>query len=229
MIDRRLFLAAGSAVAATLGLPRIALARPVTDRRLVFIIQRGAADGLATLAPVGDPTFASVRRAFAEDASAGTKLDGFFALHPAMGETAKLYAAREALFVHAIASPYRDRSHFDGQNVLETGGRTAYTVKDGWLNRLLGLLPADESKALALSSTVPMVLRGARDVSSYAPSQLPNASEDLLGRVAMLYESDAQLHPLWAQAMQTRAMAGDTPGGGGRDNGAAVGLRSRPS
>ena len=72
-----------------------------------------------------------------------------------------MYADRQALFVHAVASPYRDRSHFDGQNVLETGGSAAYRIKDGWMNRLLGLVPADEAKALALSSTVPMALRGA--------------------------------------------------------------------
>ena len=71
----------------------------------------------------------------------------------------------EALFVHAVASPYRDRSHFDGQNVLETGGSAAYRLKDGWMNRLLGLLPQDEAKALALSDTVPMALRGGHEVS----------------------------------------------------------------
>jgi uncharacterized protein (DUF1501 family) len=126
------------------------------------------------------------------------------------------------LFVHAVASPYRDRSHFDGQNVLETGGSAAYRVKDGWMNRLLGLLPADESKALALSSTVPMALRGPHDVSSYASSALPSASDDLLARVGKLYESDQQLHGLWTAAMETRMTAGDLAGGAGQ-NGAATG------
>lgn len=223
MLDRRLFLAgSGAAAAAGLGLPRIALARPATDRRFVFIIQRGAADGLATLAPTGDPQFASARGALAQDSSGGARLDGFFTLHPALAETARLYAAREALFVHAVASPYRERSHFDGQNVLETGGSAAYRLKDGWMNRLLALLPKEESRALAISSTVPMVLRGAREVSSYAPSALPSASDDLLTRVAALYQSDAQLHPLWTAAMETRAMAGDLSGRNGQ-NGAETG------
>lgn len=223
MLDRRLFLAGGGAAAvAGLGLPRIALARSATDRRFVFIIQRGAADGLATLAPTGDPQFASARGRLAEDPSAGTRLDSFFTLHPALAETAGLYAAGEALLVHAVASPYRERSHFDGQNVLETGGSAAYRLKDGWLNRLLGLIPAEDSRALALSSTVPLVLRGAREVSSYAPSALPSASDDLLMRVAALYQSDAQLHPLWTSAMETRAMAGDLSGRDGQ-NGAVTG------
>jgi uncharacterized protein (DUF1501 family) len=224
MVSRRFFLAAGGATAgfATLGLPRMAFANANTSKRFVFIIQRGAADGLAIVAPTGDPAFAGVRGAFAEELSGGAKLGGFFTLHPALAETAKLYGAKQALFVHAVASPYRDRSHFDGQNVLETGGAAAYRVKDGWMNRLLGLLPQGEAKALALSSTVPMALRGPHEVSSYAPSALPGASDDLLARVGKLYEGDQQLHGLWMAAMETRMTAGDLAAGAGQ-NGAATG------
>ena len=153
MLTRRFFLDAGGAAAvAALSLPRMAFARANTDRRFVFIIQRGAADGLSIVAPTGDPQLSpSLRGDFAQDLAAGAKLGSFFTLHPALAETAKMYAAKQALFVHAVASPYRDRSHFDGQNVLETGGSAAYQLKDGWLNRLLGLLPPADAKALALS------------------------------------------------------------------------------
>ncbi|MEA3002697.1 MAG: hypothetical protein QOH81_1485 [Sphingomonadales bacterium] len=222
MFDRRFFLgSAGAAGSLLLACPSVALAKAATDRRFVFIIQRGAADGLATLAPVGDAAFAGLRGAFAEDAQSGTKLGSFFALHPALAETAKLYGAGEALLVHAIASPYRDRSHFDGQNVLETGAAGAYRLKDGWMNRLLGLLPQGEAKAIAVSATVPVALRGPHDVSSYAPSVLPSASDDLLARVGDLYARDAQLSPLWSEAMATRKLTGDLSGGG--QNGAATG------
>jgi len=222
MLSRRFFLAAGGVTIASLGLPRLAFAKADTPKRLLFIIQRGAADGLAILAPTGDPVYRSVRGDFLPDLQTGAKLDGFFTLHPALAETAKLYGAKQALFVHAVASPYRDRSHFDGQNVLETGGTAAYRVKDGWMNRLLGLLPRDEAKALALSSTVPMALRGPHDVSSYAASALPGAPDDLLARVGRLYESDQQLHGLWTAAMETRMTAGDPAGGAGQ-TGAATG------
>jgi len=221
MLDRRTFLGGAAGAAALLAAPGVAVAQAATDRRLVFVIQRGAADGLGTLAPTGDPAFAGLRGAFAEDFAGGARL-GDFTLHPNLAETARLYAAREALFVHAIASPYRDRSHFDGQNVLETGGNAAYALRDGWLNRLLGLLPAAEARAIAVSATVPMVLRGTREVASYAPSALPGASDDLLARVGGLYEQDAELHAAWMQAMQTRAMAGDLAADNGR-NGAATG------
>ena len=221
MLTRRFFLGAGTAGLAAFSLPGMALARADSSRRFVFIIQRGAADGLSILGPTGDPLHSSVRGDFDQDLRNGTRLGSFFTLHPAMVEAGKMYAAREALFVHAVASPYRDRSHFDGQNVLETGGSAAYQLSDGWLNRLLGLLPGTDSKALALSDTVPMALRGSNQVSSYAPSTLEGPSEDLLQRVAGMYNSDAQLHALWSEAVATRMTAGDVDAGG--QGGAAIG------
>ncbi len=221
MLSRRFFLSAGGAAMTVLALPRMAFARANTSRRFVFIIQRGAADGLSILGPTGDPLHAGLRESFDEGLQNGTKLGSFFTLHPALAETAKMYAANQALFVHAVASPYRDRSHFDGQNVLETGGSSAYQLKDGWLNRLLGLLPAGDTKALALSDTVPMALRGTNQVSSYAPSKLAGPSDDLLQRVAALYDPDQQLHALWSEAVATRTMAGGVDANG--QNGAAMG------
>ena len=223
MLDRRRFLASGATLGLALGLaPRLAFAKAATDKRFVFIIQRGAADGLATLAPVGDPGFAAARGALAEDYAGAARTDGMFALHPALKNIAGLYAQRQALFAHAIASPYRDRSHFDGQNVLETGAAGAYQVKDGWLNRLLGQLPQSEARAIAVAVTVPLALRGPHEVASYAPSALPEASEDLLARVAMLYQGDAQLHGLWSEAMATRKLTAEMDGTAGR-NAAATG------
>ena len=221
MLNRRKFMQYGSAGtgAAMLGLPHIAFAATArTDKRFLFIIQRGAADGLATLAPTGDPAYAGLRGDMAADLAGGAKLDPMFTLHPALAETAKLYAAKQALFVQAVASPYRDRSHFDGQNVLESGGAAAYRVKDGWMNRLLTELPG--GKAVALAATVPMALRGSRPVQSYAPSKLPAAGDDLLQRIGDLYAEDKQLGPLWNQAQAARMKAGEL---GDAKGGAAAG------
>ena len=225
MLTRRSFFTAASAASglALLGLPKMAFARAAGERRFVFIIQRGAADGLNIVAPTGDPAYAGLRGDFAPDLATGAKLDAFFTLHPALSETAKMYADKHALFVHAVASPYRDRSHFDGQNVLETGGSAAYRLRDGWMNRLLGLVPADEGKALALSSTVPMALRGSREVSSYALSGLASPTDDLLSRVSALYAPDQQLHALWTAAMDTRMKAGSPMQVAGGQRGAATG------
>lgn len=223
MLDRRSFITSGSlGVLASAFAPRMAFARAATAKRFVFIIQRGAADGLGTIGAVGDPVFAGLRGDLAADFATGAKLDAMFALHPSLAKTAGLYAQGQALFAHAIASPYRDRSHFDGQNILETGGASAYQVRDGWLNRLLGILPADQARAIAVAATVPMALRGARDVASYAPSSLPDASDDLLQRVSMLYQGDDQLHALWSEAMATRTLTSDLAQANGQ-NAAATG------
>lgn len=219
-IDRRTFLGAASLVAA----PRILFAQAATERRFVFIIQRGAADGLNIVIPYAEPAYANARGALAIDPATALKLDGTFALHPALPQLRELYAGGEATFLHAVASPYRDRSHFDGQNVLETGGLSPYQLKDGWLNRLLGLLPRTGKEAIAFSPAVPLALQGAAPVTTYAPSTLPEANEDLLMRVAQLYEPDRQLHPLWNSTLEARGMAGGKmEGGTGRQDTAALG------
>ncbi|HZF79627.1 MAG TPA: DUF1501 domain-containing protein [Rubrivivax sp.] len=219
-LDRRSFLGAATLFMAS----PVLFAQAATERRFIFIIQRGAADGLNTVIPYAEPAYASARGALAIDASSALKLDGTFALHPSLTKLRDLYAAEQAMFVHAVASPYRDRSHFDGQNVLETGGAAPYEVKDGWMNRLLGLLPRAGKEAIAFSPAVPMALRGQVDVTTYAPSALPQANDDLMKRIEQLYAKDAQLHPIWSSALEARAMATGGMGGGvGRQDAGALG------
>ena len=225
MILTRRTLLSRAALAGVVALtPRLAFAAGPSDARFVFVILRGAMDGMTAVMPVGDPHYASLRGALAHPPGEAqpVKLDATFALHPAMPRFAAMYAAKQALVVHAVASPYRERSHFDAQNVLETGGTAAYALKDGWLNRLVAALPAGRDPAIAIAATVPMALRGAVPVTSYAPSALPEANDDLLHRVNGLYERDPLLHPLWAEAMDARTLAqGD--GDAGRANPQALG------
>ena len=211
--DRRSLLA-GSLVlgAGTFAMPRLAFAKSAGSRNLLFVLLRGAADGMAMLAPVGDPAFAALRGAALADYEGAARLGSFFAIHPALSEVAAAAQSGEALFVHATATAYRERSHFDAQNLLETGGAEPYGTKDGWLNRLAALLgegaPATP-RALAIAQAVPLALRGDAPVSNYAPSALPAASEDLLARVSQLYATDSELGPLWERALETKAMAQD--------------------
>ena len=219
-IDRRNFMGA----TALLATPIVSFAKADTDRRFVFIIQRGAADGLNIVVPYADPNYLKLRGNLAIEAAEPMKLDGTFALHPALTQVRKLYAEKEAIFLHAVASPYRDRSHFDGQNVLESGSKIPYQLKSGWMNRLLGLLPRDGKDGIAFSSAVPLAMQGAFDVTTYAPSSLPEANEDLLMRVQQLYATDRQLNPLWTSALEARGMAsGQMKGGDKRHNDAALG------
>ncbi|MEK6638957.1 MAG: DUF1501 domain-containing protein [Pseudomonadota bacterium] len=223
MITRRTLIASSLAAVGTAVLPRISFAKGGSDeRRFIFIIQRGAADGLYSVAPVGDPGLRAARVSLVDGMGEGVKLDSLFALHPALKHTAGFYRGGEALFVHAVASANRDRSHFDAQNILETGGLRAYAEQYGWMNRLVGILPGADPRAMALAQTLPAALRGPNSVSSYAPSRLPDALQDLMSRVTDLYAHDLQLRGLWQSAMDTRALAGNLGEGEGR-SGAATG------
>lgn len=221
ILSRRHMLISGLTIAAAGAVPRFAYAAAATPRRLVFVIQRGAADGLAIVVPTGDPAYAAARGALAEEAG-GASLNGLFTLHPALAAGADLYRAKQAHFAHAVATAYRDRSHFDGQNVLEGGGSRPYEKSDGWVGRLLTLLPAAEREALAIAPAVPLALRGSAPVATYAPSRLPQADADLIARLSALYAGDALLHPLWDSAVKTQELAGDIGGNNGR-NGADLG------
>ena len=211
-MTRRLMLAASMTFGASFAVPRMAFAAD-TDRRFVFVIQRGAADGLAIVQPHGDPALRRLRAPLVDDDA--HDIDGFFALHPAMLQTAQMFAQGQGQAWHAVATGYRERSHFDGQNVLESGASRPYGKDTGWLGRLLPLLPGT-SAPLALSASVPLALRGERQVATYSANRVPDPSEDLLARLSTLYEEDDSLAPLWQEALRTRDLAGDIAGGGGR-------------
>ena len=146
--NRRRVLLAGGAMFGWSFLPKFARANDARDPRLVTIILRGALDGLSAVAPVGDPEYArmhgSISLAPTGD-NAGTPLgDGFFALNPAMKNFARLFGEKRAGVIHAVATPYRERSHFDGQDVLESGQAGPGQTQSGWLNRALEALPRGE-------------------------------------------------------------------------------------
>ena len=184
--------------------PWPASAAGARDLRFIVIILRGAMDGLAAVAPVGDPDYASLRGPLAlasQGEHAGLPLDGFFALHPAMPNLARLYGEKRALFVHAAATGYRERSHFDGQDVLESGYPGPGRTDSGWLNRAVALLPASggSRRALSVGVTAPLVMRGPAPVLGWAPQGLPSASEDLAARALDLYR---HRDPALASALQ---------------------------
>ncbi|TWJ06684.1 DUF1501 domain-containing protein [Altererythrobacter ishigakiensis] len=224
IINRRKLLGGSAAALAVAGLPRISFAaQSGTAKRLVFILQRGAADGLGILAPVGDPSYSTLRGMLAEDYAEAPQIGGLFALHPALINSAKMYADGEMMAVHAVASGYRDRSHFDGQNIIESGGLRPYERKDGWLNRLLGLLPEGENSGLAISQNIPLALQGQNKSGSYAPSRLPDAADDYMRRIGHLYMGDERLHMLWEESVATRTVAESMGGAGNMRQSAEVG------
>jgi len=190
--SRRALLLGGASFAAWAYLPKFARAADGRDPRLIVVILRGALDGLANVAPTGDPDYAALHGSIALTSNgphAALMLDSFFALHPAMPEFARMYREKRAAVIHAVATSYRDRSHFDGQDVLESGFAGPGRVQSGWLNRALEVLPRGErvTSGLAIGPTTPLVLRGAAPTVGWAPVALPQAADDTAMRLVELY------------------------------------------
>jgi uncharacterized protein (DUF1501 family) len=194
---RRAFLLGSGALFAWACLPKTARAQG-QDPRFLTIVLRGALDGLAAVAPVGDPDWIGLRGDNAlrlDGAAPALPLDGFFALNPAMPNLHRMYHAGQAIVVHAVATPYRERSHFDGQDVLQSGYARAGRADTGWLNRALVSLepdgtvraPANRGRAYAVGPATPLVVRGPAPVLSWAPARLPPVSDDTTMRLLDLY------------------------------------------
>jgi uncharacterized protein (DUF1501 family) len=191
---RELLLASGTLFAWSY-VPKLARAEG-RDPRFLTIVLRGALDGLATVAPVRDPDWVSLRGDHAltlEGKTPAIKLDDFFALNPAMPNLARMFKANEAIIVHAAATSYRERSHFDGQDVLQSGVEKPGTTRTGWLNRLLmGLAPGDHvnpngGRVFAVGPVTPLVVRGPAPMLSWSPRRIPPASDDTIARLLDLY------------------------------------------
>jgi uncharacterized protein (DUF1501 family) len=198
--SRREVLACSGTLFAWACLPKLALAEG-RDPRFLTIVLRGALDGLATVAPVGDPEWVALRGDNAltlQSKTPALKLDDFFALNPAMPNLHRMFAANEAIIVHATATPYRERSHFDGQDLLESGLPKPGVSDSGWLNRALagmasgGLVNPRGSRAFAVGPVTPLVVRGAAPVLSWSPQRILPASEDTVMRLLDLYRHSDQ-------------------------------------
>lgn len=211
---------AGAATA----LPRIAFANGATDRRLVIILLRGAMDGLSAVPAFGDPDYVRARNGLAaprpgQGADAALDLNGFFGLSPALPHLHARYRAGELVVLHAIASPYRDRSHFDGQNLLENGSPQPFGLADGWANRALEGLPAAlrsgrKDLGIALAPSMPLMMRGPAPVTSWSPSVLPAPSADLVARIKAMYrDTDPSLAAALAAAADANTAATGTGAG----------------
>jgi uncharacterized protein (DUF1501 family) len=170
--------------------------------------------------PAGDPDLAQWRRSLLVPEAQLLPLDGFFGLHPSLKTLHALYQSSELEVFHAIASPYRARSHFDAQNVLETGLEAPDLSADGWLNRLTGWLDAAEPAAIAVGQVMPKVLQGPFAAGSWTPSTLPLLQSSTLERLQRLYAQDAFLESRLQQALQIRALvnADNMSAGNGQSN-----------
>jgi uncharacterized protein (DUF1501 family) len=232
--SRRTLLATTGGLFAWAYLPKFARAADARDPRLVVIILRGALDGLSAVAPVGDPDYAGLHGQIALSLSGdhpAIPLDSFFALNPAMPVFARLYRAGQGAVIHAVATSYRERSHFDGQDVLESGFPGPGRVGSGWLNRAIAALPRGARVAtrggLGVGPTTPLIMRGGAPVLGWSPQTLPQPTEDLATRILNLYrDRDPVLAEALARGLETEKIAASemdkTPRGG---SATAAGMR----
>ena len=222
-MQRREFLTQGAVLAGgTLLSTRVAFAQADSRKaRFVLVILRGALDGLAAVPPLGDRDYGELRRELALHAPGETggalPLNGFFGLHPSLAFLHECYAARELIVLHALASPYRERSHFDGQDVLENGTPRPHALQSGWLNRALAATPAPAAReaGVSLGQNVPLVMRGPAAVTSWSPSKLMALDEDTLSRITELYAGDALLATRLADALAANTIAAGDEGEAG--------------
>ena len=210
---------------------------PADAPRFVFVILRGGLDGLTSVPAIGDPQFAEARGPLGQFASPALPLEGssgLFALNPLLPQLHAMYGRGELVVVHATGLPYRERSHFDAQQVLESGGTRPYELATGWLARALATTGTQPMKAVALETAVPLVLRGPTEVDTWAPSTLPEPAQDLVARLEVMYRGDAALAQALARARglrETPGMAANPAGmpgaGGGAGPRAAAGLATK--
>jgi uncharacterized protein (DUF1501 family) len=187
---------------------KFALADAPGQKRFVVILLRGALDGLSSVVPYGDANLAALRQPLIPPAPGQDgglhDLGGFYGLHPALNNFAALYQAGQLLPVHAIAGPYRTRSHFEAQDLLQLGTDDT-GITSGWLNRVLAELPARNGPTqtgLAAGLGTPLLLQGPQPVDSYAPEHFAVPPPDLYARIEALTARDKLIGPAIAEGLR---------------------------
>ena len=191
---------------ATLAAPMVSFARVPGSGRLVFVLLRGGFDGLAAVVPYGDPGYRSLRGAMAYGAPDLVELGDGFGLTPGLAPLLELWDGDELAVLHAMAIPYRTRSHFDGQAILETGLGSPDGASDGWLNRLLQVMDGERA-GLAVAAGLPRSLSGEYPVVTWSPVELGVLDDGYLERLHVLYRADRALYDRFEAGLQMREVA----------------------
>ncbi len=212
MLSRRAFAAAGLALPF---LARVAEAAIPPGQKFVVVICRGGMDGLSVAAPVGDPDYSALRGDLALGPEA-LRVDETFALNPALATVHRLALAGQARFAPAVATPDRARSHFEAQDVLETGAAGVYATSSGWLNRAVqSLAAAGKVEAISVGPTAPLILRGPAPAGSWSPGRGIDATARLPTLLQDLYREDPLLGPALARGLATETLARESGAAGG--------------
>ncbi len=195
-------------------------------RKLVVIVCRGGMDGLSVAPPIGDAAYPALRGPIAIAAEAALPLDGTFGLHPKLATIHALARSGQARLAPAVALPHHIRSHFEAQDLLETGGDQLTPATTGWLNRALAAMGAPKPvTALSVGSQAPLILSGPVRTESWSPgARLDDDTTRLAAALQDLYGPHTALGAALAAGLATQARAdalgGEAPGPGARGRGA---------
>lgn len=216
-LSRRGFLTSACCLAAAPIFTPVTFAAMPGDKRFVTIVLRGAMDGLDLVQPYGDAGFAALRPTLALTPDKGLiDLDGHFGLNPVAADLMPLWKAKELAFVHAVSTPYRDqRSHFDGQDMLESGGEHVAEEKTGWLNRALAVIPrSDARKAIDVNTSTELILSGPNNVDVWASDSSLRPARDEMQFLMRLYAGDPPFQKAMDEAMRANkaSMAAEPDG-----------------
>ncbi|MBP7704112.1 MAG: DUF1501 domain-containing protein [Caulobacter sp.] len=229
---RRGLLAAAAGLGLSIGLMGRAHAEgDLAKKKLIVVVARGGMDGLSVAPPVGDADYEGLRRSIAVSPDAALKLDGTFGLHPSLAGVHGLALKGQARIAPAVASPDRQRSHFEAQDVLESGGAVAYGAQSGFLNRTLAATNGRPVKALSVGATAPLILRGKVSTGSWSPGLGAGNSPRLPAILGDLYAGDPLLGPALARGLEIEGMAAtakeavDKPGMGREMDSGGAGTR----
>ena len=225
-LSRRKMLGLSGSLVASAFIPKFARAADARDPRFITIILRGAMDGLSAVAPIGDPDYLGLHGDLAltkTGDTAGIELDNFFSLNPAMTNFSRMFKQGQAAVVHATSTGYRERSHFDGQDVLESGYAGPGRTDSGWLNRAISALPQGQrigaKNNLAVGNVSPLVIRGPAETLGWAPGGPGLPTNDTANRLLDLYlHKDPKLGDLLREGLDTQTLANGAMKGTNNDD-----------
>ncbi len=209
---RGLLQGAAGGMALALANARIGFSAAPSDQKLIVVILHGGMDGLNVVVPTFSDEYYAARPGIAiapagEPEGAIALTDGF-GMHPAMPNLAQMYLKGEAAFLHAASAPYNQRSHFDGQDVLENGTTAAFGAQTGWLNRSIAVAPALPA-GLGIGSTVTLVLTGEQPIASWAAPKVEQASTETVNKVLAMYGPDPVLQNALQGSIDIASIVGD--------------------
>ena len=166
-------------------------AQPAQAKRLLVIMLRGGMDGLAAIPPFADPDIGSLRT----ELLPSNLLPGnqFFGIHPALPTFAECMDTGQATAIHATGFRYTGRSHFEGQDIMQSGVLKPYASASGWLGR--AMRAAQSKGGVAISIPMPLILRGDAVSETQYPSWMqapPKATYEL---VTQLWSQVPELKP----------------------------------